>query len=393
MRVDGLSSVMTCTVPAREGMIVETQNVVGSARHDLLAAADWFFPKGMDHHHMFTWSKPVNDIMQKVARRIAGIGRIPDEVIDPSPPREIEAEVLVIGGGPAGLAAAAACARRGRRVLLVDEEARAGGHLRFLPGDVEDDARVEAPASELADRLEREARDAGVEIAAGHAAVAVYDQRNSERGDVPDAPERTVALLGASGLALSRPLRLVVATGAHEGGIDVPGNDTPGAIGVRGACRLLAHGVVPGDRVALVGDGHWATALKDALEEHDVETLGPYPVVAVRRIRGKPEVRAVEVATGDGDATERVACDAVALSGPLSGAYEIGAQAGAAVRFDGQAFFLDAGARDGATSAGWVRAVGQCAGVRALPDGLRQARAAGEGVAAELAEGGGGGRV
>ena len=39
---------------------------------DLLAAADWFFPGGMNHHEMFTWNEAVNKVMQKVARRIAG---------------------------------------------------------------------------------------------------------------------------------------------------------------------------------------------------------------------------------------------------------------------------------------------------------------------------------
>src|SRR5688572_14123651 len=60
MRVDGVPSRMTCRVAAADGMKVETQNVVGSAGVDLLAATDWFFQGGMNHHEMFTWSKPAN---------------------------------------------------------------------------------------------------------------------------------------------------------------------------------------------------------------------------------------------------------------------------------------------------------------------------------------------
>ena len=389
MRVDGLSSVMTCTVPARDGMVVETQNVVGSARVDLLAATDWFFPKGMDHHHMFTWSKPVNEMMQKVARRIAGIGRLPDEVVAPMPSTERAVSVLVIGGGPTGLAAATEAARGGASVLLVDEERALGGHLGHLPGYVEDDRGEEHEAPALARRLESDARDAGVEFARAHAAIGVYDAANSERGAVSGAPAQTVVLLGESALVLCRPERLIVATGAHEGAADIPGNDIPGVIGVRAASRLVAHGVLPGERPALVGGGHWVRALAEVCEDHEVEIAGTFPLDAVRRVRGRPEVHGIEVA--DGDSERRVDCDAVVVAAPCSGAYEIGAQAGVELRFDGEGFFLVARASDGATNVDWVRAVGQCAGVRALPDGLRMARAAGAAVAAELAAGAGAG--
>jgi len=166
MRVDGVSSVMTCTVPAREGMVVETQNVVGSAKLDLLAATDWFFPRGMDHHHMFTWSKPVNQMMQKVARRIAGIGRLPDEVQAPVSHSEREVDVLVVGGGPAGLVTAAGCAAGGLSVLLVEEAGHLGGHLALMPGRGEVDLGPgeELEATAAIDRLVKAAESAGVEL-------------------------------------------------------------------------------------------------------------------------------------------------------------------------------------------------------------------------------------
>ena len=112
MRVDGVGNVMTCRAPARDGMHVETQNVIGSAESDLLAATDWFFPGGMKHHDMFTASKVLNRAMLKVARRLAGIGELPSRLVPDSPPREASCDVLVIGGGPAGLAAATQAAAR-----------------------------------------------------------------------------------------------------------------------------------------------------------------------------------------------------------------------------------------------------------------------------------------
>ena len=76
--------------------------------------------------------------MQKIVRQLAGLGRLPDEIpAELPPPRARHAEVLVIGAGPAGLAAATQAARAGRRVLLIDEQERAGGsylsHPAFEP--------------------------------------------------------------------------------------------------------------------------------------------------------------------------------------------------------------------------------------------------------------------
>merc|ERR1712025_223257 len=103
-------------------MEVETQNVLGTVRADVLALTDWFFPEGMDHHHMFTRFGPVNRVMQKVARRVAGVGTIPDGARAPIAPRDARVDVLVIGGGRSGLEAANAAAREGASVWLVEAE-------------------------------------------------------------------------------------------------------------------------------------------------------------------------------------------------------------------------------------------------------------------------------
>src|SRR3954471_16539837 len=62
-RVDGVPNIMTCLRPARGGERVETQNVMGSRKSDLLRVTDWFFPQGIDHHHLLVGVPGVSDVM------------------------------------------------------------------------------------------------------------------------------------------------------------------------------------------------------------------------------------------------------------------------------------------------------------------------------------------
>jgi hypothetical protein len=102
MRVDGSPSVRTCGTAAAQGMTLETQNVVGTAELDLLSAADWFFPGGMNHHEMFTWAKPVNHVMQLVARQVVGIGTLPDAPAGVAPVEHRELDGSSSGPVPRG---------------------------------------------------------------------------------------------------------------------------------------------------------------------------------------------------------------------------------------------------------------------------------------------------
>src|ERR1051325_10226045 len=78
LRVNGEPNVMTCLVPCRGGERVETQNVLGSRKMDLMQATDWFFPRGIDHHHFLAGVPAASYVVQKIARHVAGLGRLPD---------------------------------------------------------------------------------------------------------------------------------------------------------------------------------------------------------------------------------------------------------------------------------------------------------------------------
>src|SRR3954462_9650404 len=102
-RVDGVPNVMTCLRPARGGERIDAQNVVGSRKADLLRVTDWFFAKGLDHHHLMAGVPGLSDVMTSVARKVAGLGRIPSVPEAPRPARRLEVDVAVVGGAVAGV--------------------------------------------------------------------------------------------------------------------------------------------------------------------------------------------------------------------------------------------------------------------------------------------------
>lgn len=379
MRVDGVQSVMTCQVSARDGMVVETQNVLGSARRDLLAASDWFFPDGMNHHEMFTWNESLNKVMLKIARRIAGVGTLPSEVREPRIAEARDVDVLVIGGGPAGLFAATACARAGRSVMLVDEGSRAGGSLRWWPSD---------PGA-APDALARAAIEAGVELRLSTSAVGIYDPWEDTSGAAGPAPARrreppVVLLASIEAVERVHPRRTVIATGRHEGMSAFEDNDCPGVIELRAACVLLSHGVLPGERVVVAGEGALVDALADRLRAAGAELIGPVAEAALVEATGRAYVEGCVIE----EAGRRVTyeCDAIVVSPPTSAVYELAAQAGVEVTFSGTGFELGVGDA-GVTAAPDVRAVGWARGPDVVSiDAVREtSEAAAAAIARELA--------
>jgi sarcosine oxidase subunit alpha len=347
-RVDGVPNVMTCLLPARGGERVDAQNVVGSRKADLLRVTDWFFAKGIDHHHLMAGVPGLSEVMQSVASKVAGLGKLPSEVQAPRPARRLEADVVVVGGGVTGIAASSRLAAGGLHVVLVDDGLTLGGALTAVP------ERLEAvlARSPLSD-------------------VDVLD-RSTAAGDY----EGELLVARADGDAvLVRPRATLLATGAHDGALPFAGNDLPGIFSARALSRLVSAGILPDGPVAIVGDGFWAEALRAALGDAFVLLLRAADLVDVHGVGG---VRSITLRRdGTLEAHEVVA---VALALPGAPAFELAAQAGAETRFDpatGYAVITDAEGR--AAKAVW--AAGECTGRAFDPEALH---AEGEQVASAM---------
>lgn len=190
----------------------------------------------------------------RVGMEVRTVRGVPPLLADdePTPARGVEAletEVLVIGGGPSGLAAAAELAERGFDVVLADDKATLGGKLvlqthKFFGS--EEDCYAGTRGYDIAAILERKVRSyPNVRVLANSPVLAVFKDRKA--GVYIDY--ECYALVGFKAL--------VVAAGARERSILFPGNDLPGVYGA-GAFQTLVNRdlVKAARRVFVVGSGN-----------------------------------------------------------------------------------------------------------------------------------------
>jgi sarcosine oxidase subunit alpha len=117
-------------IPVREGLEVRAQNAWPSVKLDLGRVLDRTAPlwHAAFYHKTFKW--PSWDFYERFIRRTAGIAKPPREP-DPARYETVNAhcDLLVVGGGPAGLLAAQVASRAGLRVILAEQDFECGGRL------------------------------------------------------------------------------------------------------------------------------------------------------------------------------------------------------------------------------------------------------------------------
>ena len=315
MTVDGEPNVRVCVTPVREGVVVRGQNFRGSLDRDLMRVTDKlggpFTPPGF-YYKTFIRPRKLWPLYEKVLRGAAGLGKL-----DPNGARGERVEVvhehvdvLVVGGGEAGLEAAASAAARGERTLVVDEGPSVGGALL---ADRAGRARI--------DELRRQADQAGVEVLAPAVAIGLF-----EDGFVPVARGDTLVKVRAG--------RVVVAAGVVEQPLVFPGNDLVGVMLPEGVRRLVGlWSIRPAERAfVLTADDRGLAAAAD-LEDAGVDIAG---IVDLREgqppnIEARGRRSRVECVSVNGSVTK---CDLVVMSGSPQPNYKLLAQAGARIVFD-----------------------------------------------------------
>jgi sarcosine oxidase subunit alpha len=331
-RVNGVPNVQTCLVRAQAGDRIETQNVLGSRELDLYEATDLLFPQGFDHHR-FLAGAGTSRVMTAFARRMSGLGKLPELALASMPAERRELDVLIVGGGAAGLAAAAVLGPRG---LLVDDALALGGSSGILEP---------ARAAELV----RRAREAGAELR--HATSALLLSR-----EPADASERVTAVLeGPERASYIRCRFVIIASGTHDAQPSFGNNDLPGIFSARAALQLAHAGISVGKRVALIGNGRFAHAFAEARKQQGIFRFAPEQV---ERAKGQHAV--TRLVYREAAKSRELVISAIAVDWAGTPAVELLGQLGTPLRFQADRGYLPELDAQGLASAG-VFAAGSCA--------------------------------
>jgi NADPH-dependent 2,4-dienoyl-CoA reductase/sulfur reductase-like enzyme len=160
-----------------------------------------------------------------------------------SPDFPLDPDVLVVGGGAAGLTAAATAAEAGVGVVLIDERPTPGGQYFKQPhGGLPPDKQSSDAQFIEGRKLIARAKAAGVVMLEGMVANAAR-------------PSSIIAIWQGRMVAIE-PKRLIVAAGAYERGYPIPGWTLPGVMTTGAAQTLLrSYRVLAGRRIVIAGNG------------------------------------------------------------------------------------------------------------------------------------------
>jgi NADPH-dependent 2,4-dienoyl-CoA reductase/sulfur reductase-like enzyme len=199
-------------------------------------------------------------------------------------------ELVIVGGGPAGLAAALEARRAGVQTTLIEERPTLGGQIYKQSPAAFDVRRPKAFGKEyvVGRALVERALRSGAEVLAGHVVWNVWGH-----GPFDVAVYRPATGQAEGHARTIRTWHLVLATGAYDRPVPFPGWTLPGVLTAGGAQSMVKiQKVYPGDRILMAGSGPLILAFSVQLHQLGANVVGvleaaprPGPGPAVRLLR------------------------------------------------------------------------------------------------------------
>jgi len=353
MVTDGIDTNMRGDVVAvKTGMKLTAVNTDGGVKNDRNRYIDKiakFLPVGF-YYKAFHTPKNLFPFWENIIRKAAGLG-----VVNFQYPRILKrktnrhCDLLVIGAGASGLTAAIVAARSGLEVVIVDENARAGGSLGY------DRAGSPETMTQLQELLSQVGQYPNLTLMTGAYAAGYY-------------ADHLVPVVHADGIVKVRARAVIVASGVFEQPPVFRNNDLPGVMMGSAAQRLVyRYAVKPFDNgVVVTANAHGYRVALDLLQAGckvsaviDMRAGGEAGELAAEVARkgvairkgscvyevlptsGNMGVQGVRVcrydetaAQADPSSAETIECDGVAMSAGWAPAAALLYQAGTAMRYE-----------------------------------------------------------
>jgi sarcosine oxidase subunit alpha len=387
MTVDGRMHVKTCQTSVRDGMVVEPQGNVDFDPKSVASSFSWAMPAGFYYKTFYRpqwfW-KRIKEVIRAMPGNMAEVKplatRARFDAVNLTP------EVLVVGGGLAGMEAALTAARAGIRVVLAEADPQLGGFEAY---------QGEAGCHRAQESIRRVEQAGNIKVLTHTTVSAIFPDGLAvcvqSCGGGEDFVERSY---------LVRPGAAVVATGTGSMPMVFADNDRPGVMLPEAAQRLVhLWGIKPGSQVLLAGgDDHLGQValqlldkgvglaglvdfrkggldetLKSRLAAKGVRIWSGYTITGSR---GGKRVTGATLAAIDGSDTQEVTCDTIVASSGRYPRHKLLGQVGARMVYDaGLNFYLPDGLPPAYQAAGRllgledpeaIKAQGRLAAERAL---------------------------